>query len=77
MIPHPINNFSLRIEEYDELNNYDYNIYTNGSKNICEVETAFCIFKDKNEKFNNLYRLGHFCTAFQAELLVIKYKLNK
>jgi hypothetical protein len=37
MIPHPINNFSLRIEEYDELNNYDYYIYTDGSKNICEV----------------------------------------
>ncbi len=76
MIPHPINNFLLRIDEYDELNNYDYNIYTDGSKNICEVGAAFCIFKDKNELFNNLYRLGHFCTVFQAELLAIKEALE-
>jgi len=76
MISHPINNSSLRIEEYDELNNYDYNIYTDGSKKICEVGAAFYIFKDKNEQFNNLYRLGNFCTVFQAELLAIKEALE-
>jgi ribonuclease HI len=56
--------------------NYDFEIYTDGSKVETNVASAFCVYKNQNEIKNEMFRIGPFCSVFQSELIAIKKSIE-
>jgi ribonuclease HI len=55
---------------------FDYHIYTDGSKMDCNVGSAFSVFVNNSETENGMYRIGSFCSVFQAKLIAINKSIE-
>ncbi len=62
----------------NHINNYDYDfeIFADGSKCETNFGSAFCVYNNNTEIFSEKYRIGAFCSVFQAELIAIKKSIE-
>jgi hypothetical protein len=71
--PHPALTPQIVFNESQNIGNgYDLDIFTDGSKTGSSVGSAFCAFKGGAELEFGKYRIGPFCSVFQAELVAMK-----
>jgi hypothetical protein len=64
------------IESDNSSIDYKYEIFSNGSKIESNVGSAFTVFENEVEIKSEKYRIGPFCSVFQAELIAIKKSIE-
>jgi len=75
--PHPAMNPKIVFIESDNSSiDYKYEIFSDGSKIESNVGSAFAVFENEVEIKSEKYRIGPFCSVFQAELIAIKKSIE-
>ena len=72
---HPSNAVFINFQENENINNFDYEIFTDGLKFDAKVGAAFCVFHNNIEITSEVFCLSPLCSVFQSELIAIKQSI--